>query len=122
MKNTIKLLGIMITVIGFSMAGCWWQETYPVGDTISSTVTASPSGEIIFGYTADPASLTCTITTNLPEPNKAFSVSSGGEKTISELEANQIVSWSATVEMGYLFRLVDYDEVNEIHLYSSMHE
>jgi hypothetical protein len=123
MKNTIKLLGIiMIAVIGFSIAGC--QEKIPVGDTGSGTVTASPNGVIVFGYTAteNAMSQSCSITTNLSEPNKTFSINSENEKIISGLEANEVVNWTATVERGVLGRLVDDYEVNEVRLYGFMHE
>jgi hypothetical protein len=126
MKNTNKLLGIIVltAAIGFSMAGCWWQEKIPVDDTISGTVTANSSGEIIFGYIVDVsgASLTCSITTNLSGSDKTFSINSGDEKVISGLQANQVVNWLAHVERGFLFRLVEYDEANEVHLIGAMHE
>jgi hypothetical protein len=124
MKNTIKLLGIiaMITVIGFSIAGC--QGETPVGDTVSGTVTASQEGEIIFGYIVNVTgpSLTCSVTTDLSGPNNAFSVNSEGEKTISGLQPNQSVNWTANVERGFLFRLVDDNGEKEVRLYGAMHE
>jgi hypothetical protein len=124
MKSTIKLLGIIavIAVIGFSMAGC--QETIPEGDTITGTVKASPEGEIVFGYTVDVSgpSLTCSITIVSSGSNKAFPVHSEYEKTISKLEPNEVVYWTATVERGFLFLRMDDNGEKEVRLCGAMHE
>ena len=122
MKSTMKLLGIiaMITIIGFSMAGC--PDTY-TDNTISGTITANSSGEIIFGYTAEEAMVsdTCLIKTDLPEPDNVFLISKDKERKFSDLQESQVVKWEATIKIGALTWNF-YENDSEVRLYGFMHE
>jgi hypothetical protein len=121
MKNTSKLLGItvLIAVIGFSMAGCPNDGS----DTESGTVTANSSGEIIFSYDADEYYLfdSCSIKTDLPEPDNIFSINKGEKREISGLQENQVVKWKAVIKRGAL-TWSSYSSGSEVRLYGFMHE
>jgi hypothetical protein len=105
--NKLFWITALIAVIGFSMIGCQVIDKPP--QTVSGKLTASSSGEIIFEYIAllDGVSQSCLITTNLPVPDNNFSLNTGNEKRISELQASQIVQYTATVEKGALYKDVD---------------
>jgi hypothetical protein len=113
-----RLKFCIISLFSLLVFNCPSEDKYT--STQSGNLNASLYGEIIFEFRSFtvPKSPTCIITIYLPEPN-TFSLINGNEKRISGLQANQVVKWSATVEIGGLNAR---KEDNKVHLSAFMLE
>ena len=107
-----RLKFCIISLFSLLIFNCLPEDKFT--NTQSGDLNASLYGEIIFEFTSftAPKAPTCIITIYLPEPN-TFSLINGNEKRISGLQANQVVKWSATVDIG---RLDARKEDNKVHL------
>jgi hypothetical protein len=101
------VLAAMFTLGGCDASGLFGGGGDDGGDTVEGTVTASAEGEVSFSYNTNAAmshvSDTCSVTSDLPAPNDAFTLSVGGDrKVISGLTGGQVVTWEAAIEKGSL--------------------
>ncbi|MDR1762309.1 MAG: hypothetical protein LBR55_07650 [Bacteroidales bacterium] len=100
-KTFIGIFSI-IAILCFLLTACHKNDSEK---KISGTVIADNTGTILFKYSPlnSNVSDSCTFTTNLPAPNDRFILRlAEGETTankyIYNLEPNQKVQWTATVE------------------------
>ena len=96
---------VLVLFIGFSSVACG-NNNEPQEKKLSGTVTANADGVILFQYSPQNSNVDyCTFTTDLESPYNQFVLAvTAGETTVKKmiegLEAEQKVSWTATVSGG----------------------
>jgi hypothetical protein len=100
-------IGIALLVLAavFTLAGC--EDLFSDGDsgeTIEGNGWADSSGTLVFSYAKylESGADECDVTTDLPAPNDEFTLqdtqAGGDSKTITGLDPNQEVNYTASVK------------------------